>query len=105
MNLGELVLMEVVAAMAAILIPVLIWAIYKLVKIVGGYLGFCMAELEAYHIARRVLKIRKNNDEVYEGVLMILSSRLKSWGIKLSSEELDNIVLNTLEDLADEDTA
>lgn len=110
MEFLNLILGEVASYVATIFIVILIAVItysinrvWKWIKPVLKLLGIELVEVEVYHVAKRVRKYKQGYYDVYSEVLDIVSNRLEEVGIKVSSDELSDIIKNTLDDLVEEE--
>ena len=106
MDFYEIIISEtvgyIIAFIVALAIIIITIGINRIKGLLNDYFGLDLAEAEVYHVARRALKFSKNHDEAVSYVLSIVSDRLKEKNIKISQEELTDIIENTIEDLKED---
>lgn len=107
MDFSEIFFSEIIGYAVSIIIALAIifftFGFNQIRKVIKEYFGLDLAEAEVYHVARRALKLTSDHNEIVEYTLNIVSERLKEKNIKISKEELQDIIENTLEDLKEEE--
>jgi len=93
---------EILGVIAIILGGLIVFAARKAVKSFEQWTGIQIAEMQAFNIVQSLRRIKSNNEEIYFEALKVVSDRLKQRGIKISDDEIADIVTSVLDTLEQE---
>jgi len=91
-----------VGLLVTVVLAIIAYAVRKVQKLIENVTGIDLAERETRHIARTMLKLVEDYEELYVEVLNIVESRLEKKGINFEGTELADIVYGTLQEIVKE---
>lgn len=102
----EIVLQELVSQIIPVVVTaavvVITLAINKVSKTIGSWFDLDIAEWEIYNVAKVLYNQKDEHEDIFTEILGIVETRLAERGIKISNDELYDIISNALQDLKTE---
>lgn len=101
----ELFIENTIEALFVISIGLATLGYNSLRKPIKTYLGIRLAEIEAYQVAKYFREWKNNYGDFYNIVLTKVSDRLKENGLKISDDEISEIIKNIVDQIIEEEEA
>lgn len=101
----ELFIENTIEALFVIAIGLATLGYNSLRKPIKTYLGIRLAEIEAYQVAKYFREWKNNYGDFYNIVLTKVSDRLKENGLKISDDEISEIIKNIVDQIIEEEEA